>query len=633
MNFNIKFIKLFVIFITLLFLGCGGEDEKSSSPTQEIDLNENTSNESESTNTPQNNETTNTTYQNTTEYLETYAERKLVIDISVPFEINNNYVDYLIRPKNGKAVPDIKNKNEIYYTPTYGFVGEDVFSFKVYDKNTNKTMEKKYIVDVIEAPLDMHRDFIISHNCENSLGNDSTTVDIEIVDDDLNIIEQVHDDYEKSGFWIPNYSRIEIDYQKIEDLFSMNHHNKFKDNIKNNILITCNYPNGYKRLIFPIKDKHDWYANRKNRFSEEFSRNDLYFNISHLSDLHTQIYTKEYQYTSSFDESFIKASEFIENKFPNSHYTGELARKYNTHPSDPIISGQDSLYKQFSEDNEKYDELLYNLAKEVSSGNIFKLIEKIANNYESFYLSGNNQCLDKTICATFFPEYTISLTNNSDFNNALDGWTSSKVLHNIAIGESKYLSSNNIASLELRANIPNNTDEPISSIDLYQTQILNTDDIDDYLLYFDLANALGAADGGSSFSMCLSSSGFTGTYALFRDQANKQLGLLAWTDHCNKFDYAWSARNGIDSTNEFYNVRLRDVVRRVNPSETRFEYMVSIGEMTQKYLPLVYAEKAKIYSIEYGIFTTEHRNSENGCYFCEAKIKANEINLLKVRND
>jgi len=568
---------------------------------------------------------------NKTEYHEVYAERTLVIDIDVPFEISNNYIGYLISAKNGKAVPNIKDKNQIYYTPTYGFIGEDVFSFEIYDKNSNRTMEKKYIINIIKAPLDGNRDFIISHNCENSLGSYSTTIDIEIVDDNLNIIEQVYDDYKKNSFWIPDYSRIEIDYQGIEDLFSMNHHNKFKENIKNNILITCNYPNGYKSLMLPIKDNKDWYANRKNRFTEKFSRNDLYFNISHLSDLHTQIYLKEYQHTLSFNESFEKASQFIENNFPNANYTAELAQKYNTHPLDPIISGQDSLYKRFSESNEKYNDLLYNLAEEVSNGNIFKLIEKIANNYESFYLSGDNQCLDKTICATFFPEYTISLTTNPDFNNSLNGWANSKVIHNIAVGELKYLPSTNIVSLELRANIPNNIDEPISSIDLYQTQILNTDNIDDYFLYFDLANALGASDGGASFSMCISSSGFTGAYALFRDKDNKQIGLLAWTDHCNKFDYAWSGRNGIDSTDKFHNVRLRDVVRRVNPNETRFEYMVNIGEMTQKYLPLVYAEKAKIYSIEYGIFTTEHRNPENGCYYCEAKIKAHEINLLKIK--
>jgi len=98
MNFNTKFITIFLIFLTLIFLGCES-DEKPSSSTQETSTNENTSNEFESANTPQtndsttnnssNHQTTNTTYQDTTEYLETYAERKLVFEITAPFEIGS----------------------------------------------------------------------------------------------------------------------------------------------------------------------------------------------------------------------------------------------------------------------------------------------------------------------------------------------------------------------------------------------------------------------------------------------------------------------------------------------------------------------------------------------------------------
>jgi hypothetical protein len=182
------------------------------------------------------------------------------------------------------------------------------------------------------------------------------------------------------------------------------------------------------------------------------------------------------------------------------------------------------------------------------------------------------------------------------------------------------------------AKIPNNTQEFVSYIELSQTEKLNNDNIDDYLLHFNI-NAWGGADGGFAGAMCTSSSGFAGAYALFRDKDHNQIGLLAWTDHCNKFDYAWSGRNGIDSTDKFYNIRLRNVLRRIEPSldTVKFEYTASIGEMTEKYLPLVYSEKDKIDSIEYGVFLTEYRNSDNGCYYCIAKIKANEVNLLKIR--
>jgi len=36
-------------------------------------------------------------------------------------------------------------------------------------------------------------------------------------------------------------------------------------------------------------------------------------------------------------------------------------------------------------------------------------------------------------------------------------------------------------------------------------------------------------------------------------------------------------------------------------------------------------------TIEYGLFATEFRSKQNECYHCVTKIKANEINLLKIK--
>ena len=651
MNVYLKFLRLFLVLMVGVFflVGCNTDKPRKNNNTTNSPSHNEASNSSNSSSNEENNNNQNieassqneenddsvvSSNREKTEYYEMYAERKLVIDIDIPFEISN-YITATY-PKNGNMNYDI-NKQQIYYKPNFGFIGKDTFSLTFSKNGTtsvdNKKIKIKYIIDIQKAPLEGNRDFVISKFCTDN----NLYIDVDFVDNDLNIIKKLYDDKfaSSSNNYFPTYSRIQVDYFGEKDEFSVRHHKAFKENLDKIFLITCNYPNGYKRLMLPIAS-NEWYADTPHRFSNRhFDRNNLYFYISHLSELYIQIYLKEYQKTLDYDNSIKKASQFMERVFPNTHYKEEFARKYNTLPNDPINNQYGQLYMRFEEDNKESIDILYNLSNEVTNGNVFTLVKKIATNYESFYLSNNHICLDKTICATFFPEYVSSVTNNPSFKNGFDGWIKDEEIYNIAVGGINYLPEENEVSIELRANIPSDTNEPISSIDLYQTKVLNDDTIDDYFLYFDLANALGAADGGASFLMCTSSSGFTGTYALFRDKNNKQIGLLAWTDHCNKFDYKFSyflnARNAIDSTDRFYNTRLRNVVRRVNPAEKRFEFTVSIGELTKKYMPIVYKEKDKIYSIEYGIFTTEHRNSSNGCYFCNAKIIAHEINLLKIK--
>jgi len=52
----------------------------------------------------------------------------------------------------------------------------------------------------------------------------------------------------------------------------------------------------------------------------------------------------------------------------------------------------------------------------------------------------------------------------------------------------------------------------------------------------------------------------------------------------------------------------------------------------KKYLPEVYKRKDEIKSIQYGLTALEFRSKQNECYHCTSKIKANEVNLLKIKN-
>lgn len=577
--------------------------------------------------------TSNTIVKNIT----VHAERRFNQDFDLPIEIDWNRADRVIDFKHDAFYPD--NVSGIYKNLTFsymsedGYLGNDKVSWKLYDKkNKSNYVILTYNITVIKAPLEGSRDYKISKFCNTINGKGVLSSGVDIVNDNLDLVEQVYDNNKTyTPFSIPKYSRIEVDYHGKEDLNSEIHHDTFKRNNSYNLRLTCNYAKGSTQLIYPL-DAKEWYANRGTvKDNYHFSRNDLYFNISLLSDLYVKIYTKEYTHSGSRSDSHKAAKQFMQRTFPKSHFTAELARNYNTRPIDPITGASGGqMYQKFGEDNSSYIDILNNLAIEATDKNIFLVIDKISENYEMFYLNGQS-CTTPAICASLFPEYTVSSTTNPQFENNLNGWTVDRVTSNHAVGNAQYLPVKKIASLELRATIPNNSGIEESYIEMKQTEIIDSD-LDSYFIHFDLANVLGGAEGGSAFQMCISSGGIAGVYTLFRDAQGKQIGLIGWTDHCNKFDFAWGGvRNGVDSHSRFYNTRLRDVVRRINPTDQRFEFTASLGEMSRKYLPDLYSEKNQIYSIEFGVFAQERRNQSDGCYYCLSRIKAHEINLLKKK--
>jgi len=108
---------------------------------------------------------------------------------------------------------------KFYYYPRYGYVGEDTLVFKVYDKNDySKFILKRYFIDIKRPIFEENRDFMITHVCEdvsnhyNPRGN-SKSIDISIVNDNLELVEKVIDDKELfRGGTSPYDSNIEINY-------------------------------------------------------------------------------------------------------------------------------------------------------------------------------------------------------------------------------------------------------------------------------------------------------------------------------------------------------------------------------------------------------------------------------------
>jgi hypothetical protein len=224
------------------------DNEGNQNDSSEDDSNSNNSNNEDS----QDNSSNDTTYGDKTEHHEVYAERELTIDITAPFEISNSYVTNVINAKNGSAYADVQDKQQIIYKPNNGFIGKDTFSFKFYKKNTspneNKLIEIEYIVNTQKTPLEGYRDFLLSVQCEDS----SLNIDVDIIDNDLILTEKVHDDLDYYRSNTNRLSRIQIDYigegnkNSEEYKKSKRHHDIFKRNLNENLLITCNYPQGYK---------------------------------------------------------------------------------------------------------------------------------------------------------------------------------------------------------------------------------------------------------------------------------------------------------------------------------------------------------------------------------------------------
>lgn len=643
--FNVLKIKFSLVLLIgiLFFLGCK-KTENNTPSTQNSNINNNAEQNNSSNNSFNPSDSNdNIGFEDKTEHYKIYAERNLNIDINVPFSVISRMV-WKKSPKHNAhgVLIDIKNK-KIRYFPEYGYLGEDEMKIEFYDKHDSKnSIIITYKINIEKPLLEGNRDFTISGYCDdisNHLNNRSyaDSFDIDIVDNDLNLLQKIYDDKKLSnGFREPKYSRITTDYytpwysfnnRDFIDEESIEHHNIFKNNFDNNVRISCNYPKGYFSLIYPIEYKGDWYAIKPYKQDYTFSRNDLFFYVSSLSELHRKIYFKEYQHTQNFEIAFRNASKFMTKAFPNSHYTGELVHNYSheTGKWNAIQYG-----KKFNEDNKKYYAQIQYLANKITNGDIPTLLEQIANNYESYYLSENKICLNETICGTLFPEYTHSVTTNAKFSNSdfnLEPWIERNKLSFPASGKIELFPTQDVVNIEFNADIPNSSESLESSLELYQTEILSNSSIDDYFLRFNLSEAYGGASGIFSG---YTSSGFAGVYACYMNSNNENIGCLAWSDHTNKFDIAWGpAKHRIESSKSFYNTRLNNVIRRIRPNAKQFLFTMHLGELTKKYLPEIYNRRNKIKSIEYGLFATEFKNKEGGCSRCEAKIKANEINLLK----
>jgi len=637
--------------IGVFFLIGSNKDDKTTkdTPPQNEGTSSSSNNEDSSSNNSdtQNNSSNDTTYGDKTEHHEVYAERQLTIDIDVPFEIGTVNIESVKNSYISNSFAN-KEKKEIYYIPDDGYIGQDEMIVSFTDKSNYKNkIILTYKITIKKPPLEKNRDFVISYGCDVISNHLKTikTFDISMIDDDLTLLEKLYDDNrymweakipKKSKKFVEHYIFRWNSFYKAEYYeSSINHHNIFSNHIDDNMMFTCNYANGSFNLIYPL-NKEEWSAVKPYYGSYmTFSRNDLYFYVSSLSDLHSRVYLKEYQLGTSSEKSYTKANQFMDKIFPKSHYTAELLRNYDFE-NKKWIKTYDSKYYNirdaFDHENKLYYDQIKLLADEITEGNIFTLLQKIADNYESYYLSGNNRCLNSTICGTLFPEYTKSVTSNSKFENGLSSWKIRNETIPPAVGEIEFLPTTNRVNLEFVANIPDSSNNDYSYFDFYQTEMLSNGNIDDYFFEFDADEIYGGARGGYPALNGLNSSGFAGIYTCYKDKDDKNIGCISWSDHTNKFDIAWGpAENRIESSTTFYNIRLNPVLRRVRPNAKHFTAKVHLGEFTKKHLPEIYKRKDEIKSIEYGLFATEFKNQQGGCYYCEAKVKANEINLLKIK--
>jgi len=635
MKFKSLLGYLFVALISVAVLsGCSPEDDETAStptptPTSTV----------EPTPTP----TSTPTVEQSTNYNKSYtliAETKLVKELEAPFEIG--YTSISKSPKH--AYRKSIDENKLVYLPTYGYLGKDSLEISVHEKdNHDNSITIKVDIEMVKPPLKGNRDYTISYQCDDSVVGYAKNFDIKFYDDGLNLLDILYDDKQISYRIIPRdtmksisslspYSFYYLDGSEIP-LELKKHHTMFQKYFNNIMQLTCNTPEGFVNLIYPI-DLNDekWYGTKPSVNGNRdivFSRNDLFFYVSILSELHGKIYLKSYLEIGDKETSFFNANKFMEKIFPNSHYGAELLNNFNIESKK--WDGIDYREK-FNKENEVYYGVIKELAKAVTNGDINMVLEQIAENYRSYYLSGTQKCLNKTICGTLFPEYTTVVNQNNKFDNGLNAWQKNKNLVNPATGQIEFLPTNNSVILEYVSNRSEGTDDNSSSLDLYQTFSLNQSSIDDYFFKFTTEQVYGGADGGFAARLGLNSSGFAGVYICF-NTSEESLGCIAWSDHLNKWDMAWGgAEHSIESNSRFFNIRLNNVVRRVKPSEKDVTYIVDLSNFLEKNLPEVYNIRESIRSIEYGIYATEFRSQNNGCYFCEAKVKANEISLLKINH-
>lgn len=561
----------------------------------------------------------------------------ITLDGSASYDKNGQITRYSWRDVSGKS---ISYRLSSYDTakPTLtipDMAAEEILEFELTVINSQGKSARDTIKITIKPP-ENRKDYTISFSCDQTAkhyaSSQAMSMDIDFVDDGFNLLDKLYDDrtpaysYQtiplESTFKIDNLNEDENKYGYYDN--SIKHHNLFKQNLDNNLIIKCNYSSGQANLVFPIKEMNEWNATRVSTYKQDI-RNDLYFYISSLSDLHSKVYLKEFNKSRDSINAYYKANNFMNKAFPGSHYTAETASKYYTDAFDLSYK----IEENFNKDNKIHYSLLDQLANEITSGSVNALLNNIANNYESYYLSNDKKCIDKTICGALFPEYASSVTLNNSFDGGLQGWKTQTQVSSYSSGEIIFLQNTKVASLTLSGNTPAYSTTNTSTLRLYQDIELNGGNIDDYFLHFDLSHVYGGAEGGFAAAMGVNSTGVAGAFICFNDINEVSIGCLAWTDHTNKFDLAWSGRNGFDSTDIFYNTRLSNVIKRMEPAAEQFVYKIDIGEFTKNHLPVVYNQKHKISKIEYGIYTSEHKSSDGSCYFCMAKIKAKKIDLLK----
>ncbi len=582
-------------------------------------------------------------------YYEQITDRVLDINLT---RITNKKIYYIRVSSTASSSPMYHydgNYQMLYFLPPRGYLGK--LNLTIYADVYDNLDEIKINIEIYykKPPVTPENmDYTLSFYCdESALIGYPQYYSVRFVNNNLEteyILYNNSSNYSLANTQIiPTYSRIILDYFRggYGEVWNTNrfikyytedkkHHVSFQENIDKQMKLTCTYPNGYWDIIFPI-DSEKWYATKPSPLPAPqmiYSRNNLFFYISILSDIYSKIYLENYKSGISRDNSYKKADEFMKKVFPGTHYKGELINNFNlvTKKFDYKIDYSEI----FKKDNELSIQMLISLSKELTDGNLEKLVEKIVENYKTYYLSENRTCLDNALCGILFPEYTQIETINYDFSNGLDSWIINKHFVEPAIGYIEYIPNRNEVNMEYRSNRPSNTNDSWSSMELYKIKNIVNNSFSDYFINFDFNRVLGDSQGGHPTMACWESSGYTGGYVSFLDKNRISLGWFALSDHCNKADIGWGVKK-IESSDKFYNLRIHDVVRRFKPKDKDNIFKFHLETLLKNHLPKIYKNKDKIQYIEYGIFATEFRNSYGGCYFCETKLNVNSIKLYKKK--
>ena len=472
-----------------------------------------------------------------------------------------------------------------------------------------------------------YNDYTINFFCNNINPPSTTlkqaiTVDFDFLDDDLSLLNKLYNN-KKPAYYEHQYPDfawdIVSDDKTDNNTVSKYHHQTFDTYSSNIFRITCNYANESTSMIFPIKDHSEWKASYE--LYTNIYRNNLIFYVSHLSDLHSKIYLEEYKHNLNHELAFLKANQFMELTFPGSHYSVEL--NYET-----TLYKRLSIYDDYSAKNHKYYRLIDYTSKIFTNGDKEKLTDLIAKEYRNYYLTDIHECQEKEICATFFQSYTKSVTNNENFSDELNSWTLTENYNGDSLGKIEYEASTNKIYLEFHSDLKQ-LDTDYSIIDLFQTEYIDSNNIDNYTLRFKIDDIYGGNEGFAPLTG-VAGSGIAGIYTCFYDKYDTEIGCLIWSDHTDI-----ASLNGLSGKYMFqvpetrYVENLFPLMRRTKPIQYEMLYVTNLGKFTQKNLPNVYDKRNSISSIHYGVFLTEVRNDAEICSKCFSEISVIELNLLK----